>query len=532
MIGMEQKNIIENLKKPSFFGNDVKSVKLIQTHISVVALTGKYAYKIKKPVNFGFLDFSTLEKRKYFCEEEVRLNKRLCPDIYLDVLPITTEDNNILLNRKGKIIDYALKMKEFPQEKIMTNLLKKGEINIQIIEKICDILIDFYKNGEQSKEIDNFGSVKSVKLNIDENFEQTEFAIGISIPKNTYKSIQKISNEFLNKKEDIFNWRIKHGFIHDCHGDLHSGNIVVDEKIYIFDCIEFNERFRYCDVASDLSFLAMDLDYLNFPFLSSYLIKYYIEKSKDIEILNVINLYKSYRAYVRGKVTSFRLNDSSIDNNERDEIIKISKKYFELSNYYTSLLSIDMNINKPILFMISGLTGTGKSTLALKLAIDYNATHIDTDIIRKESAGINKFERHHDNIDTGLYSPKNVDITYDKMLKKAEKNLKNGKNIVLDATFQKEKYRNLVREISNKNKAILISLNCCCPEEIVKKWLEERLKTKSVSDGRWEVYNNQKKTFESIKKAENFIEFNTSKQSYDYRLKFFSNLIKLINEAS
>ena len=170
---MQQSNLFQNLKNPKFYGKDVNSVKLIQTHISYVALTGKYAYKIKKAVNFGFLDFSTLEKRKYFCEEEVRLNKRLCPEIYLSVVPITQKDNNFELNGKGEVVDYSVKMKEFPQEKIMTKQLENDKIDEEVLDKICDILDDFYKKGECSKEIDSFGKVETIKKNTDENFDQT-----------------------------------------------------------------------------------------------------------------------------------------------------------------------------------------------------------------------------------------------------------------------------------------------------------------------------------------------------------------------
>ena len=528
---MQQKNLCENLKNPSFYGNDVKSVELLQTHISFIILTGKYAYKIKKPVNFGFLDFSTLEKRKYFCEEEMRLNKRLCPEIYLDVIPITQKDDEIELDGNGPIVEYTLKMREFTQEKIMTNLLKKGSIDVISIENICNILINFYNSGKQSVEINHFGDVNSVELNIDENFEQTKSYIDISIKQDIYNFIRKTSKDFLKKKKNIFEKRVKDGYIKDCHGDLHSGNIVITDKIYIFDCIEFNKRFRFCDVASDLSFLAMDLDYLNYPFLSSYLIDYYVEKSKDIEIFNVLNFYKSYRAYVRGKVNSFRLDDSTIFENEKSAIIKISKKYFDLAYYYSLLFSLDLFNNKPVVFMITGLTGTGKSTLALKLAVDYHAQNINTDIIRKELAGINKYERHHDKIDTGLYAPDKIDFTYDKVIEKAKFYLKQDKNVVLDATFQKKKYRDLVREIASKCNAYIVTIKCNCPDEIVKKWLSERLKKKSVSDGRWEIYQNQKNTFEPFTDKEQIIEIDMSINSYDYRMKFFSNIIKMIKKA-
>ena len=348
--------MLKNLKTIEFYGTNVNSVNVLQTHISFVALTGKYAYKVKKSVNFGFLDFSTLEKRKFFCEEEIRLNRRLCSDIYLNVLPITKKKSKLELNGDGEIVDYALKMREFPQDDIMVNLLKQGKIDEKSIENICNILVNFYNNGICSNEIDNYGKSEAVKKNIDENFEQTRSVVDITITKNDYIFIMNAVKNFFRKKRDVFKKRIDGKHIHDCHGDLHSGNIVISDKnIYIFDCIEFNKRFRYCDVASDIGFLAMDLDYMNHPYLSSYMIIKYIEKSNDIGILKLLNFYKSYRAYVRGKVIGFKLNGLKNYDDNKQDIIDTTKKYFELSEYYAKLFSLDIKNKKPIIFIIGGL---------------------------------------------------------------------------------------------------------------------------------------------------------------------------------
>ena len=527
---MQQKEIFEQLQNPELFGQNVSSVKILQTHISFVVLTGSFAYKIKKAIDFGFLDFSTLEKRKFFCEEEIKLNKRLCPKIYLSVVPITEHNGKIQLNGKGKIVEYALKMKEFPQENIMTNQLNKGNVTAKTIEEICDILVNFYKSNKGESEIESYGKAESVKKNIDENFEQTKSVINTTIPRATFDFIKDAANQFFEKNSSIFEKRIKEGHICDCHGDLHSGNIVILDNICIFDCIEFNKRFRYCDVASDISFLAMDLDYLNYPELSSYLIQNYIQKSSDKSILQVLNFYKSYRAYVRGKVNGFKLSDPNIKDTEKKEIIDISKKYFELSYYYAQLFSLDLNHPKPIIFLVCGMSGTGKSTLAQKLSIDYNATHLNTDIIRKEIEGINIFEKHLDEINTGLYSPEKIEKTYRKLIEKSEEFVKDKKNVILDATFSKKKFRKLVYDTFKKYDAALVVIECISRDDIVKKWLDKRIKTKSVSDGRWEVYLHQKKTFEKLTDDENSIVFDTSKESYDYRLGFFKKIIEKINE--
>ncbi|MEA3458871.1 MAG: AAA family ATPase, partial [Candidatus Thermoplasmatota archaeon] len=418
------------------------------------------------------------------------------------------------------------------QKNIMTKLLQQEKISKKVIENICSILVSFYKSDKSTEEIKEYGNKNSVKQNIDENFEQTKNVIDVTIPKDMYQFIQHASEKFFDMKSDLFNRRIQDGFIHDCHGDLHSGNIVVDgSSICIFDCIEFNKRFRFADVASDIGFLAMDLDYMNHPYLSSYLISNYIEKSKDVGIFDMLNFYKSYRAYVRGKVIGFRLNDPNIPKDEKQDIINTTKKYFDLSQYYASLFSLDLENKKPLLFVVGGLTGTGKSTLSLKISVDYHAHNINTDVVRKELAGIDKFERHHDEIDTGLYSPERIDHTYEQVMKKSADFLKNGENVVLDATFQRKKYRDMAKKIAKENNAVLVPIKCTCPEEIVKKWLEERLKTKTASDGRWEIYLNQKKTFESFTAEENCVVMDVSEESYKDRMDSFRRLLSKVHDG-
>ena len=208
---MNQGMLFDHLKNPKFYGPQVTSVQLLQTHISYVALTGTYAYKVKKPVNFGFLDFSTLDKRKYYCEEELRLNKRLCPEMYLDVLPITKKDNTLELDGNGTIVEYALKMKEFPQECIMTNMLQQGNISEETIDHLINILIDFYNTQEPTEEINKYGELPSVKENIDENFNQTKPMVDITVTKELFKFIKDHVARFFERKKDVFGRRMKDG---------------------------------------------------------------------------------------------------------------------------------------------------------------------------------------------------------------------------------------------------------------------------------------------------------------------------------
>lgn len=336
---MSQKEIIEALHKADAYDENVKNINLIQTHISYVFLTGIYAYKIKKPVNFGFLDFSTLEKRKFYCEEELRLNRRLCGDMYVGVLPITVSGNGeIKINGKGKIVEYTLKMKEMPQEKMMATLLMENKITTRDIDKLAKIVFKFHNSARTNAEIKKYGSLKIIKYNWDENFKQTKEFIGKTITKDDYNFIFQKINNFLQKKRGLFENRVKDGKIKECHGDLHLSNIFITDKIYIFDAIEFNKRFRFSDIASDVAFFAMDLDFRGRIDLSDRFVKKYLELSKDDDLIKVLPFYKCYRAFVRGKVTSFKLNDSNISEADKMEARKAAKKYFNLSVKYAKQL--------------------------------------------------------------------------------------------------------------------------------------------------------------------------------------------------
>jgi aminoglycoside phosphotransferase family enzyme/predicted kinase len=445
--------------------------------------------------------------------------------MYLDVVRLTKKNDDLEIDGNGEVVDYAVKMKEFPQRFIMTNLLEKATINQKVLRSICSQLVAFYNSGEHSQKIDRYGAIPSIKKNIDENFLQTKSYVDHIIPQDIYQYIQEVSYLFFNNK-NIFRQRVKEGRISDCHGDLHTGNIVIYDKIYIFDCIEFNKRFRYIDVAADIGFLAMDLDFLNYPFLSSYVIHTYIELSGDKHILDVLNFYKCYRAYVRGKITCFALDDPTIDKKNRNTMIGTARKYFDLAYYYAKLFSLDLRRDKrPLLFVVCGLTGTGKSTIAGKISIDYHGKIINTDIVRKDIANINRYEPHHDAYTTGLYTPKKIDMTYKAVMEKAQKTLLTHGICIVDATFQKRKFRDMVRKVARMTKAHLLFIRCICKEKEIKQRLENRLKKKSVSDGRWDIYLQQKESFEPLTSDEDHILIDTSDTSYDNRMTVFTQIL-------
>src|SRR3990170_6185311 len=255
-----QKQVIEALMKPEAYDEEPSQIELTQTHISFVFLTKDFVYKIKKAVDFGFLDFTTLEQRRLFCEKELELNRRLCGDMYLEVVPIN-RSNIIKMKGEGETVEYAVKMKRMPQEKMMDKLLEEKKVDNKLIDKIAKIIAEFHSKAETNRRISEFGSLAIIEKNWKENFEQTREFVGKTISMKNFKLIHERIDDFVKRNLSFFEKRVVEDRVRDCHGDIHSGNIFITDQIYIFDAIEFNERFRYSDVASDVAFLAMDLDF-------------------------------------------------------------------------------------------------------------------------------------------------------------------------------------------------------------------------------------------------------------------------------
>jgi hypothetical protein len=334
---IDQNQVVDALMKPEAYDEDTGSIELVQTHISFVFLTSYFVYKVKKAVNLGFLDFTTLEKRRFFCEKELELNRRLCRDMYLEVVPINKADF-IKIRGKGKTVEYAVKMKRMPQEKMMSKLLEKNKVNDRLVDRIAKIIAEFHSKAKTSKRISGFGSLAVVKTNWRENFEQTEDYVGKTIPAEDFKLIRERVEECMERKGVLFEKRMAEGYVRDCHGDIHSGNIFVTNGIYIFDAIEFNYRFRYSDVAADMAFLAMDLDFRGRHDLSDFFTEKYIKYSGDQELTTLLPFYKCYRSYVRGKVIGFKLKDPNVHSEEKSMAEKEAKAYFKLAASYAKTL--------------------------------------------------------------------------------------------------------------------------------------------------------------------------------------------------
>ena len=322
------------LLKPQAYPHKPQKIELVQTQMSFIFLTGEYVYKIKKPVNLGYLDYTTLKKRHFFCHQELKLNKRLCPGAYLAVVPIVEEKGGLCIERQGKAIEYAVKMKQLPQDRMMDMLLPRGQVTLEMVARVAEKLMVFHQKAETSQKIAAFGKLDVVRQNTDENFAQTEKYIGGSITAEEYQHIRNYTANFIDSNASLFDKRVREGKIRDCHGDLHAAHVCFTDDICIYDCIEFNDRFRYSDVASEIAFLAMDLDRYGQAGLSRHLVNTYVGLSHDEELLKLLDFYKCYRAYVRGKVESFKLDDSCIPEEEKAKVLTAAGSYFQLAKSY------------------------------------------------------------------------------------------------------------------------------------------------------------------------------------------------------
>lgn len=482
------KDLVEALKDPEIYPHHPSQVQFIQTHISYVFLTGGFVYKVKKPVNFGFLDFSTLDKRRLCCQKELELNRRLCQDIYLDVVKVCRDkDGHINLRGKGEVIDYAVLMKELPHQQMMDELLARNQVKEEDIIRIAKVIAAFHAFAKTNEKISQFGDLSIIKKDTDENFAQTESVIGLTISKKDYRQIKSYTDNFLRENKDLFDRRIADRKIRDCHGDLHSRNICLGkDKVYIYDCIEFNRRFRFGDVASEVAFLAMDLDFNKKEDLSNLFVATYIEETQDEELPLLLNFYKCYRAYVRGKVADFLLFEGV---QERKSVINLASSYFKLALSYTL---------KPALIITSGLIGSGKSFLAEKLSGELSCRLLSSDKIRKGLAGIPLTTPKFEEYGRGIYSTDFTQRTYEALFRKAKQNLINGRRVIIDASFSRREEREMARQLAGEMGVEFYLIETKCSQEEIKRRLGQRHKGPSVSDGRLEIYRKQRLDFEEI----------------------------------
>ncbi len=328
-------SLTRDLLNPGALPDSTTTVDLVQTHISLVFIADDYVYKVKKPVNFGFLDFTSLEKREYYCHQEVRLNQRLAEEVYIGVLPITFDGSmHRVGGSEGETVEFAVKMKRIPEDRLMRALFHRGALREGHLKEIARVLANFHQNAEYTSEIEHFGRPEVFKVNTDENFEQTRKYIGKTVTREAFDHLFSWTDQFYKKRGPLFEDRIAAKKVRNCHGDLHMEHICLTDKLAIIDCIEFNDRFRYSDTIADIAFLIMDLEYQGGADYADRLWHYYVEETGDIGMDELLTFYKVYRAYVRGKVISFQLDDENIDTEEKEKATRAASKYFLLARSY------------------------------------------------------------------------------------------------------------------------------------------------------------------------------------------------------
>jgi len=488
-----QDQIFARMGRPEFYPHPVGRIEHRETHISHVFLTGDYVYKIKKPVNLDFLDFTTLEKRHHYCHQEIILNKRLSHNVYLDVVPITFKDGKYDLDGPGAPVEYAVKMRQLPADRSMVHLLKRKKINRDLIRKLALILSKFYSQGPSVEHIHSSGAWETIQENCEENFRQTTQFAGEIIDERIFQIVRSATLSFLRRKKELFENRIKGKKIRDCHGDLRTGHIYfTNEGIQIIDCIEFNERFRFHDITSDLAFLAMDLDYEGFPQIASDLLDDYVKYSEDRDVFVLIDFYKCYRAFVRCKVNCIRLQENGLVKKDKAKLLKETNKYLDFAYRYA------VQFTRPTLWVVCGMPSSGKSTISRELSRVFGIKVFQSDVIRKEIFGAKPGDPSDMPFEAGMYSRSATRLTYGRLLLLAQEEIEKGRSVILDATYGKQNDRIEAIRMAKDTEANIVFVECVLTENVIKERLLKREAGYPVSDARYRHYEDFKRRFEPL----------------------------------
>jgi len=466
---------------------------VIQTHISWVFIASPFVFKVKKPVNLGFLDFSTLEKRHYFCQREIELNRRLCPEIYLDAVPVYETDSGFSFKPPGKIVDYAVKMKELPHVFFLNELLEKNLVGEEEINRVISTLHRFYEAETPTPKIEKWGTPEKLKISTDENFTQIEPFIGKTISSAAFEAIRHYTNQFYGLNENLFHERIQQHRVLDCHGDLRLDHVhLTAEATTIFDCIEFNDRFRFIDIANDLAFLAMDFDFKGRSDMGNLFLRNAARELGDAGMPKVANFYKCYRAFVRGKVESIQAIEKETTNSGEHQ--KQAARYFRLALGYA------VGGAEPSILVVMGRVGTGKSTIAKRLASELDWPVFSSDETRKTLTGVPLTQRTPSELRAKIYSARITQQTYKKLIKdglaaigcsqdRRSRPLTTPVGVVLDATFSTRVLRKFLsdecKKASVRFQFVELEVD---PEEIKHRLKLRDEKTAETSDARLEDF--------------------------------------------
>jgi uncharacterized protein len=484
-----QNRLIPGLLRPEAYSHPVDSVELKETHGAWVLLAGAYACKLKKPVDFGFFNYSTPELRAADAEAEVRLNRRLARSTYLGLVDIVERDGEVFVGGEGRVLERAVQMRRLPEEGMLTELVRHDGASPQLLRRIARLIAKFHADAPTGRGVDEFGERTNLRANWDENFRQVDPFLGATLSTEQLESIQGYVERFLAEKTEVLTRRVAKSRIRAGHGDLHAASICVDgREIVVFDCIQFAARYRCADVAADVAFLAMDLDHAGRADLDWAFVDEYVKRSQDSDLNDVLTFYKCYRAFVRGKVLALRLGQGSLADDERRELTTQSRSYFDLA-------SAQVVTDRPRLVVMSGLPASGKTTVAQELAHRLGLVYLSTDITRKRRAGLLPTENAAAAFGAGLYRPDVTRTTYAHMRRTAAKWLRRGRSVVLDGTFGSRGERELVRRLARRGGAEFCLIVTQCEDDVTWHRLEARQREAgNVSDATWATYAEMQQT--------------------------------------
>lgn len=490
--GQAQERLPEFLRAmldPAFYPHRPAWVRLVQTHISYVVLAPPRVYKIKKPVRFRFLDFSTRELRRRFCEEEIRLNRRLAPWVYRRVVAIVRERSGFTLAELAGAAnpeDYAVEMEYLPDDLRLDCLLQADRVAPELIDEITRVLVLFHRSAATGPAIARFGAPEELAATWEENFADTKPMRGDLILPHDDDQIQSFVESFLRRHDTMLRRRQAEDRIRDVHGDLHADHVYATHPPAIIDCIEFSERLRSCDIVSDVAFLAVDFDFYGRADLRDRFLVAYNTAMQDHDFPHLLPFYKCYRAYVRGKVEGLKSLEPDVPEAERNRARAIAKRRFTLAYRYTW---------EPLraVIAVAGLSGTGKSTLSSLLAERTGFEWFRSDVVRKELAGLACSQKSPAAYREGIYSPELTEKTYFELYKRAVYAFDRGTGSIIDATFLKRHQRDSLRALAERYRAPVLFVWCTCPEDIIRQRLQSRAATPSeVSDADWAVFVRQR----------------------------------------
>ena len=477
-----QQALVAAMMRPEFYPRPPGEITHKETHISHIFLAGESVYKVKKPVRFAFLDFSTLAKRRHFLQEELRLNRRLAPSVYLGVMPIGFDDGGWRLGGWSEPAEYTLVMRRLPEKRILDFLLETQQVTVSMMKQLADHLAAFHAGAKPLRETPPDVHWSTVRNEWTKNLTELSALLETVFDRRELELIRSYGDEFLTEARDLFGRRAAEGWIREVHGDLHAEHICfAPEGIQIFDCIEFSAELRCCDLASEIAFLLMDVSVRGGESLVSPFMNRYLERLNDREMFRLLPFYQCYRALVRAKVHALRLG----------------KWNAEAARYFSYARRMTWERFKPFLLLVCGLTGSGKSTLARELGARLGMTVINSDIVRKAMA--RNAGRDIVPLNQGLYSPAMTGKTYRKLEREAEKQMLWGHGVILDATFIHAARRRSVIRLAEKHGVPIFWIRCFASDELTRRRLAARAaEGKDVSDGRWEVYVAQKAAYEPL----------------------------------